>query len=145
IAAGNARVLTARLNDARFFWDEDRKLLLESRLDRLQGVTFHARLGSLFERVERLEMLAQAIAPRVGADVAKAILAARLSKSDLATGLVGEFPELQGVMGGYYAREEGLSAVVADAIRDHYRPVGSTDEAPDTPVTMAVALAEDRK
>jgi glycyl-tRNA synthetase beta chain len=142
IAAGNARVLTARLNDARFFWDEDRKQTLESRLEKLKGVTFHAKLGAMFERVERLEMLAQEIAPRVGADVAKAVLAARLSKSDLVTGLVGEFPELQGIMGGYYAREEGLSGVVADAIRDHYRPVGSTDEAPDTPVTMAVALAD---
>src|SRR5690606_33228896 len=108
MAAGNARVLTARLNDARFFWDEDRKQPLESRLEKLQGVTFHARLGSMFERVERLEMLAHDIAPRVGADVGKAVLAARLSKSDLVTGLVGEFPELQGVMGGYYAREEGL-------------------------------------
>ena len=142
IAAGNAKVLSARLSDARFFWDEDRKITLEDRLEKLKGVTFHAKLGSLYERVERLEILAKAIAPRVGADVAKAVLAARLAKADLGTGMVGEFPELQGLMGGYYAREEKISGVVADAIRDHYRPVGANDEAPDVPVTMAVALAE---
>jgi glycyl-tRNA synthetase beta chain len=142
IARGNAKVLSARLNDARFFWDEDRKVTLEERLTKLSGVTFHAKLGTLAERVERLELLSKAIAPRVGADVSKAVLAARLSKADLATGMVGEFPELQGLMGGYYAREEKISPVVADAIRDHYRPVGAKDEAPDTPVTMAVAIAE---
>ncbi|WP_304177142.1 glycine--tRNA ligase subunit beta [Phenylobacterium aquaticum] len=142
IAAGNAKVLSARLSDAKFFWDEDRKVKLEDRLEKLKGVTFHAKLGTLAERVERLEILAKAIAPRVGADPAKAVLAAHLCKADLTTGMVGEFPELQGLMGGYYAREEKLSNVVADAIRDHYRPVGQTDEAPDTPVTMAVALAE---
>lgn len=142
IARGNAKVLSARLNDARFFWDEDRKVKLEDRLQKLTGVTFHAKLGTLAERVERLEILAKAIAPRVGADPAKAVLAARLSKSDLVTAMVGEFPELQGLMGGYYAREEKISPIVADAIRDHYRPVGANDEAPDTPVTMAVAIAE---
>lgn len=142
IARGNAKVLSARLNDARFFWDEDRKVTLEARLEKLKGVTFHAKLGTLAERVERLEILAKAIAPRVGADPSKAVLAAHLSKADLATGMVGEFPELQGLMGGYYAREEKISPIVADAIRDHYRPVGPTDEAPDTPVTMAVAIAE---
>lgn len=142
IARGNGKVLSARLKDARFFWDEDRKVTLEQRLEKLSGVTFHAKLGTLAERVERLEILAGAIAPRVGADVSKAVLAARLSKADLATGMVGEFPELQGLMGGYYAREEKISPVVADAIRDHYRPVGASDEAPDTPVTMAVAIAE---
>lgn len=142
IARGNAKVLSARLNDARFFWDEDRKITLEDRLAKLAGVTFHARLGTLAERVERLELLAKAIAPRVGADPSKAVLAAHLCKADLATGMVGEFPELQGLMGGYYAREEKISPVVADAIRDHYKPVGASDEAPDTPVTMAVAIAE---
>jgi len=142
IARGNGKVLSARLNDARFFWDEDRKVTLEDRLKKLTGVTFHAKLGTLAERVERLELISKAIAPRVGADVAKAVLAARLCKADLATGMVGEFPELQGLMGGYYAREEKISPVVADAIRDHYRPVGANDEAPDTPVTMAVAIAE---
>ena len=142
IARGNAKVLSARLSDARFFWDEDRKVRLEDRLEKLKGVTFHAKLGSLYERVERLEMLARDIAPCVGADPSKAVLAARLAKADLVTGMVGEFPELQGLMGGYYAREEQLSNVVADAIRDHYRPVGQSDEAPDVPVSMAVALAE---
>lgn len=142
IAAGNAKVLSARLSDARFFWDEDRKLKLEERLPKLAGVTFHAKLGTLAERVERLEIIAKELAPKVGADVAKAVQAARLAKADLTTGVVGEFPELQGLMGGYYAREERLSNLVADAIRDHYRPVGQNDEAPDTPVTMAVALAE---
>ena len=142
IARGNAKVLSARLNDARFFWDEDRKVTLEQRLAKLAGVTFHAKLGTLAERVERLELISKAIAPRVGADAAKAVLAARLCKADLATGMVGEFPELQGLMGGYYAREEKISPVVAEAIRDHYRPVGANDEAPDTPVTMAVAIAE---
>jgi len=142
IARGNAKVLSARLSDARFFWDEDRKIRLEDRLEKLRGVTFHAKLGTLAERVERLEHLAKAIAPRVGADPVKAVLAARLCKADLTTGMVGEFPELQGLMGGYYARAEKISPVVADAVRDHYRPVGASDEAPDTPVTMAVALAE---
>ncbi|MFN7304437.1 MAG: glycine--tRNA ligase subunit beta [Phenylobacterium sp.] len=142
IAAGNAKVLSARLSDARFFWDEDRKVSLESRLEKLQSVTFHARLGTLAERVERLEHLAAALAPRVGADTAKAALAARLCKADLTTGMVGEFPELQGLMGGYYALEERLTPVTAEAIRDHYRPVGPSDEVPDRPVTMAVALAE---
>ncbi|WP_430426015.1 glycine--tRNA ligase subunit beta [Phenylobacterium sp.] len=142
IAKGNAKVLTARLADARFFWNEDRKTRLEDRLEKLKGVTFHARLGAMYERVERLEMLAGALAPRVGADVAKAVQAARLAKADLGSGVVGEFPELQGVMGGYYAAGEGLSPLVAEAIRDHYKPAGAADEVPDRPVTMAVSLAD---
>ncbi len=142
IAAGNARVLAARLSDARFFWTEDCKVPLEQRLKKLEGVTFHARLGTVRERVERLEMLVAEIAPMVGADAAKAAQAARLCKADLATGMVDEFPELQGAMGGYYAREEGLSAIVAEAITDHYRPVGPSDEVPDKPVTMALAIAD---
>ena len=104
IAAGNARVLSARLNDARFFWDEDRKIPLEQRLEKLKGVTFHARLGTMYERVERIEALAREIAPLVGADPDTAAKAARLAKADLGTGMVGEFPELQGLMGGYYAQ-----------------------------------------
>ncbi|MBL8554207.1 MAG: glycine--tRNA ligase subunit beta [Phenylobacterium sp.] len=142
IATGNAKVLSARLSDARFFWNEDRKVRLEDRLEKLKGVTFHARLGAMYERVERLEMLAAALAPRVGADVAKTTQAARLAKADLGTGVVGEFPELQGVIGGYYAEGEGLSPLVAEAIRDHYKPAGAKDEVPDRPVTMAVALAD---
>jgi glycyl-tRNA synthetase beta chain len=142
IAAGNARVLSARLNDARFFWDEDRKIPLVDRLERLKGVTFHAKLGTMYERVDRIEALARELAPLVGADADLAALAARLCKADLATGMVGEFPELQGIMGGYYAREEGLPDSVADAIRDHYRPQGPHDRVPEAPVSAAVALAD---
>ena len=142
IAAGNARVLSARLNDARFFWDEDRKQALESRLEKLKGVTFHAKLGTMFERVQRIEALAREIAPLVGADPDLAGLAARLAKADLGTGMVGEFPELQGLMGGYYARAEGLDDAVADAVREHYKPVGPSDSVPAAPVSVAVALAD---
>lgn len=142
IAAGNARVLSARLNDARFFWDEDRKAPLESRLEKLKGVTFHAKLGTMYERVERIAALARHIAPMVDADMDQAERAARLAKADLASGMVGEFPELQGLMGGYYARAEGLGDVIADAIRDHYKPVGPSDSVPAAPVSVAVALAD---
>lgn len=142
IARGNAKVLSARLSDARFFWNEDRKTRLEDRLEKLKGVTFHAKLGAMYERVERLEMMAAAFAPRIGADVAKSVQAARLAKADLSTGVVGEFPELQGIMGGYYAQADGLSPLVAEAVRDHYKPAGPSDEVPDRPVTMAVALAD---
>jgi glycyl-tRNA synthetase beta chain len=133
IAAGNAKVLSARLSDARFFWTEDRKTPLEDRLEKLKGVTFHAKLGTMYERVERIEALAREIAPLVGADRELAAKAARLAKADLGTGMVGEFPELQGIMGGYYARAEGLEPEVCDAVRDHYKPVGPT---------VAVALAD---
>jgi glycyl-tRNA synthetase beta chain len=142
IAAGNARVLSARLNDARFFWDEDRKVSLESRLEKLKGVTFHAKLGTMYERVQRIEALAREIAPLVGADPELAAQAARLAKADLGTGMVGEFPELQGLMGGYYARAQGLPDASADAIRDHYKPVGPSDSVPTAPVSVAVALAD---
>jgi glycyl-tRNA synthetase beta chain len=142
IAAGNARVLSARLNDARFFWDEDRKVPLADRLERLKGVTFHAKLGTMYERVERIEALAREIAPLVGADVEMTAKAARLAKADLATGMVGEFPELQGVMGRYYALEEGMAPEIADSIRDHYRPQGPSDVAPTAQVSVAVALAD---
>jgi glycyl-tRNA synthetase beta chain len=104
LAAGNSRVLSARLNDARFFWDEDRKVGFETWLKKLEGVTFHAKLGTMAERVDRIAALAREIAPLVGADPLEAETAARLAKADLASGMVGEFPELQGVMGGYYAR-----------------------------------------
>jgi glycyl-tRNA synthetase beta chain len=142
IAAGNARVLSARLDDARFFWEEDRRLPLEARLETLKGVTYHARLGTLFQRVERLERLAKAIAPMVDADPDLAARAARLAKADLATGMVGEFPELQGVMGGYYASAQGEPSEIAAAIRDHYRPQGPGDGVPTAPVSIAVALAD---
>jgi glycyl-tRNA synthetase beta chain len=143
IAQGNARVLSARLNDARFFWDEDNKPGNFDRwLKKLQGVTFHAKLGTLAERVERIVVLAREIAPLVGADPAKAAEAARLAKADLASGMVGEFPELQGIMGGYYARAAGLDGEIADAVRDHYKPQGPGDSVPTAPVTLAVALAD---
>jgi len=142
IAAGNARVLSARLNDARFFWDEDRKVRLEDRLEKLKGVTFHAKLGTMYERVQRIEALAREIAPLVGADPELAGQAARLAKADLSTGMVGEFPELQGLMGGYYARAEGLPEMIADAVRDHYKPVGPGDSVPSAPVSLAVAIAD---
>ncbi|HEY2049687.1 MAG TPA: glycine--tRNA ligase subunit beta [Caulobacteraceae bacterium] len=142
IAAGNARVLSARLNDARFFWEEDLKVRLADRLPRLAGVTFHARLGSLLDRVNRIEGAVRVIAPLVGADLDAAAEAARLAKADLASGMVGEFPELQGIMGGYYAEREGLPPEVANAIRGHYRPQGPSDAIPIAPVSIAVALAD---
>jgi glycyl-tRNA synthetase beta chain len=142
IAAGNAKVLSARLSDARFFWDEDRKLRLEDRLEKLKGVTFHAKLGAMSDRVARITDLARSLAPRVGADPEAAAQAARLAKADLVTGMVGEFPELQGLMGGYYAQAEGLPADVADAIRDHYKPQGPGDALPAGPVGAALALAD---
>ncbi len=142
IAAGNARVLSARLSDAKFFWDEDRKVGFGPWSEKLKGVTFHAKLGTMAERAARLVSLAETVAPIVGADVRKAGEAARLAKADLASQMVGEFPELQGLMGGYYAREAGLSDVVADAVRDHYKPQGPSDEVPVAPVSVAVALAD---
>jgi glycyl-tRNA synthetase beta chain len=145
IAAGNARVLSARLSDARFFWDEDLKTRLEDRLEALKGVTFHAKLGTMFERVERIVALATDLAPYVRDDAetrSNAILAASLCKSDLVTGMVGEFPELQGVMGGYYAEKEGLDPEVVDAIRSHYRPQGPNDAVPVQAAGATVALAD---
>ncbi len=142
IAAGNARVLSARLKDARFFWDEDSRRPLESRLADLDGVTFHAKLGTLRQRAERIGALARAIAPMAGADPELAAHAGRLAKADLTTAMVGEFPELQGVMGSYYARAEGLDPRVAQAIADHYKPLGPGDTAPTAPVAIAVALAD---
>jgi glycyl-tRNA synthetase beta chain len=142
IAAGNAKVLSSRLSDARFFWDEDVKVGFEPWLKKLDGVTFHAKLGTMAQRVERIVVLAGEIAPLVGADVEKTKEAARLAKADLASQMVGEFPELQGVMGGYYARTFGLDSEIADAVRDHYKPQGPSDAVPIAPVTVAVALAD---
>jgi glycyl-tRNA synthetase beta chain len=142
IVAGNERVLRARLSDAKFFWDQDRKTPLADRVDALKGIVFHARLGTQYERVERIEALAGAIATKIGADVAKAKRAARLAKADLTSGVVGEFPELQGVMGRYYALHDGEDAEVADAVRDHYRPIGAGDRVPTANVSIAVALAD---
>jgi glycyl-tRNA synthetase beta chain len=142
VAAGNARVLSARLSDARFFWDEDRRAGFDVWLQKLKGVTFHAKLGTMAERVARLEALAEAIAPAAGADPKRAREAAHYAKADLASGMVGEFPELQGVMGAYYAREAGLAGPVAEAIGEQYRPAGPADDVPDTPLAMTLALAD---
>src|ERR1700761_8615571 len=145
IAAGNAKVLSARLSDARFFWDEDQKVRLEDRLEALKGVTFHAKLGTMFERVERIVALAGELTPYVRDDTETrtlAMQAARLCKADLVTGMVGEFPELQGIMGGYYAEKEGLEPEVADAIRWHYKPQGPTDDVPVQATAATVALAD---
>jgi glycyl-tRNA synthetase beta chain len=142
IVAGNERVLRARLADARFFWDLDRKQKLESFLPKLDSVVFHAKLGTQGQRVARLENLAGLIAEKLGADAALARRAARLAKADLASGMVGEFPELQGVMGRYYALGQGEDARVAEAIAAHYRPAGAGDAVPTEPVALAVALAD---
>jgi glycyl-tRNA synthetase beta chain len=145
IAAGNARVLSARLADARFFWENDQKTKLADRLEKLKGVTFHAKLGTMHQRVERIEALAAELAPFVRDDEETrrlAVQAARLCKADLVSGMVGEFPELQGIMGGYYAEKEGYEPEVADAIRSHYRPLGPTDDPPVQAVAASVALAD---
>lgn len=144
IVTGNERVLAARLADAKFFWDQDLKVPLEDRVADLDQIIFHDKLGSLGERVERIEKLAAHIAQTYldGVDVAQVRRAARLAKADLVTEMVGEFPELQGLMGSYYAAAEREPAAVADAIRDHYAPKGPDDRCPTDPVAVAVALAE---
>lgn len=145
IAAGNAKVLAARLSDARFFWEEDKKVALTDRLAKLTGVTFHAKLGSMADRVARIEALAEEIAPYVRDDAqtkAWAKLAAALCKADLVSGMVGEFPELQGIMGGYYAEAQGYDPEVVDAIRHHYKPQGPNDDVPVQSVAATVALAD---
>ena len=142
IIAGNERVLRARFADARHFWDLDRTRTLASRVAALDAITFHAKLGSQGDRVRRLVTLARTLAPLVQADPEQASRAALLAKADLTTGMVGEFPELQGVMGGYYARHDGEEGCVAEAVRDHYAPKGPTDAVPEHPVTVAVALAD---
>jgi glycyl-tRNA synthetase beta chain len=143
IVDGNERVLSPRLADAKFFWDQDRKQTLESRLPALKGIVFHAKLGTQAERVERIAKLAGEIARFVpGADAAQVQQAARLCKADLVSGVVGEFPEVQGIMGRYYALNEKLPAAVADAIGDHYAPAGPNDRCPSAPVSIAVALAD---
>jgi glycyl-tRNA synthetase beta chain len=142
IVAGNERVLRARLSDAKFFWEQDKKVRLEDRVPALKDMVFHAKLGTQLDRVERIEALAGEIAQHVGADVDKAKRAARLVKADLTSGVVGEFPELQGVIGRYYALNDGEPADIADAIRDHYKPLGPNDQVPISPVSLCVALAD---
>jgi len=145
IVDGNRKVLAARLSDARFFWDVDKKTTLADHAKKLERITFHEKLGTVADKVQRVARLAgwlaeEGIVP--GADPALTEQAALLCKADLVTEMVGEFPELQGLMGGYYARAEGLPDAVADAIRDHYKPVGQGDEVPTAPVTVAVSLAD---
>lgn len=144
IAQGNARVLAARLADARFFWEQDLKVPLEEQVKKLDGIIFHEKLGTIADKVERVAKLARWLVESqvIKADPARIERAARLAKADLVTGMVGEFPELQGVIGGYLAEAQGEQKEVADAIRDHYKPVGQGDEVPSAPVTVAVALAD---
>jgi glycyl-tRNA synthetase beta chain len=152
IAAGNARVVRARLADARHFWNTDRAALpdlketaakpLDQRLEKLDRVVFHEKLGTQGERIARIEALTRELAPLVGADPDRAARAAHLAKADLATEMVGEFPELQGIVGRYYAAAQHEERSVADAIEEHYKPQGPNDRIPSSPVSIAVALAD---
>ncbi len=146
ILAGNGKVLAARLSDARFFWENDLRLVqekgLEGMAEGLANVTFHNKLGSQADRIKRIEALAREVAPLVGADPDMAAQAARVAKADLQSAMVGEFPELQGTMGAYYARARGLPEAVAEACKAHYQPLGPNDDVPTEPVSVAVALAD---
>ena len=142
IVAGNERVLAARLSDARYFWNRDRMRTMESRVPDLAGMVFHAGLGNMFGHAERIKRLAGNVATMIpGCDVVLACRAAHLAKADLTTQMVGEFPDLQGVMGGHYARHDGEDEAVATAIAEHYRPRGPSDSCPSAPTSVAVALA----
>ena len=142
IVAGNERVIRARLSDAKFFYETDLKTKLEDRLPKFNSIVFHEKLGTQAERIARIQRLAAEIAPVVGADTEKTRRAARLAKADLLTEVVGEFPELQGLMGKYYALAQGEDASVAAASEDHYKPQGPADRVPTDPVSIAVALAD---
>src|SRR5229473_2593831 len=142
IIAGNERVIRARLADAKFFYETDLKTRLEQRLPKFKDIVFHEKLGTQSERIERIERLATELAPLVGADVDKAKRAARLAKADLLTDMVGEFPELQGLMGKYYARAQGEDESVAAACEEHYKPLGPGDRVPTDRVSVAAALAD---
>jgi glycyl-tRNA synthetase beta chain len=142
ITSGNERVIRARLSDAKFFYESDLKIKLEDRLPKFENIVFHEKLGTQAERIARIERLAAEIAPLVGADVEKAKRAAHLAKADLLTEVVGEFPELQGLMGKYYALAHGEDASVAAASEEHYKPQGPADRVPTDPVSVAVALAD---
>src|SRR5829696_5262228 len=142
IVAGNERVIRARLSDAKFFYETDLRTRLEDRLPKLSEIVFHEKLGSQVERIERIERLARELAPAVGADPVKTERAAKLAKTDLVSEMVGEFPELQGVMGRYYAKAQGEDDSIAQAVEDHYKPQGPSDRVPSDPVSMAVALAD---
>jgi glycyl-tRNA synthetase beta chain len=142
ITAGNERVVRARLSDAKFFWETDKATKLGDRLPKLDSIVFHEKLGTQGERIARIAALAKALAPLIGADPALAERAARLAKADLVTEMVGEFPELQGLMGRKYAALQGEHASVCAAIEEHYKPVGPSDRVPSDPVSIAVALAD---
>src|ERR1700686_995112 len=142
VVAGNERVIRARLSDAKFFYDTDLKTKLEDRLPKFDNIVFHEKLGTQAERIKRIERLAAEIAPLVGADVEKTERAARLAKADLLTEVVGEFPELQGLMGKYYALAQGEDPSVAAASEEHYKPQGPNDRVPTDPVSIAVAFAD---
>jgi len=147
ILAGNEKVLSARLSDAKFFWENDLRIAksdagMETWVENLRNVTFHNKLGTQAELIDRIAVLAREIAPMVGAGADEAEQAARVAKADLSSEMVYEFPELQGLMGSYYARAAGLSDAVADAAREHYSPLGPSDDVPTAPVSVAVALAE---
>ena len=144
VIAGNEKVLAARLADAKFFWEQDLKVPLAEQAAKLAGIVFHEKLGTLADKAERVARLAEWLVGErlVAADRAEVEAAARLAKADLVTEMVGEFPELQGVIGGYYARAQGQSEAVANAIRDHYKPARAGDEVPADPVTVAVNIAD---
>jgi len=144
IVEGNRRVLAARLADARFFWEQDLKVPLEEQARKLDGVVFHEKLGTIADKVERVARLARWLVESgvIKADPNQVERAARLAKADLVTGMVGEFPELQGVIGGYLADAQGEPKAVADAIRNHYKPAGQGDAVPSEPVSVALALAD---
>ena len=142
ITQGNERVIAARLSDAKFFFDQDRKVSLETWVPKLKEITFHEKLGTQYERVQRVFRLARDLAPRVGAVAEDAERAGILAKADLVSDMVGEFPELQGIMGRYYALDQKERPAVANAIADHYKPVGPSDEVPTAPVSIALALAD---
>ncbi len=142
ILAGNQKVLFARLSDAKFFWENDLRTSLEDMAAKLENVTFHNKLGSQTDRIGRVKALAGELAPKVGADKKMARLAASVAKADLSSEMVGEFPDLQGLMGRYYANEAGLPDEVAQACEDHYAPLGPSDDVPTAPVSIAVALAD---
>src|SRR5579875_931146 len=143
IVAGNERVLKARLADARFFWDQDRRVKLASRVDKLKERVFHARLGTMFEKTERIKSLARTLVPKIpGATESAVERAAELSKADLSTSMVAEFPELQGTIGRFYALADGEAVEVANAVGEHYSPVGPSDKCPSAPISVAIALAD---
>src|SRR6266487_510760 len=142
IIGGNERVIRARLSDAKFFYETDLKTKLEARLPKFEQIVFHEKLGTQAERIKRIERLAAEIAPLVDADVEKAKRAAHLAKADLLTEVVGEFPELQGLMGKYYALAQREDAAVAAACEEHYKPLGPSDRVQTDPVSVAVALAD---